>query len=122
MNFLAIDYGTKRIGLAYSVSGVISTLPPVSNNSELIANLKKVIANYHIDKVYIGVSEGDFADITRLFVDKLRPLLSIDIETVEESVSTIEADAIYKANRNKAKNYKQTIDSIAAAVILRRVL
>jgi len=27
MNLLSIDFGTKKIGVAYSVGGVISTLP-----------------------------------------------------------------------------------------------
>jgi RNase H-fold protein (predicted Holliday junction resolvase) len=49
-------------------------------------------------------------------------VLKLNIETVEESVSTIEAEQIYIQNGNKKKDYKKLIDSVAAAVILRRII
>lgn len=122
MNLLAIDYGTKTIGLAYSVNDIIFTLKPVKNDSSLISNLQKILKDYHIDKIYIGLSEGEFADQTRVFTNKLSTVLKLPIETVEEAVSTIEADVIFKKNKKNIKNYKKQIDSVAAAVILNRVL
>lgn len=122
MNYLAIDYGSKRIGLAYSTMGIISTLPPIPNNSDIFVALKKVVSDYSINHVYVGLSEGKFAKKTTMFVDKLSDMLELSIETVEESVSTIEAEGIFKSNKHLKKNYKQQIDSLAAAVILRRVI
>jgi len=121
MNYLAIDYGTKNIGLAISILGVITPIPAIKNDDLTIDNLKKIITTYKIDGVYVGVSEGKFADMTKIFVEKLRPMLKLNIETVEESVSTIEAQQIYIKNKKKKKDYKKLIDSVAAAVILRRV-
>lgn len=122
MNYLAIDFGTKRIGLAYSQDGIISTLPVVKNDPELIKNIKKVINEYHIDKIYVGISEGVFGDTTQKFVTYLGSMIRLPIDTVEEAVSTIEADAIFKKNKKSAKLYHQLIDSISAAVILNRVI
>lgn len=121
MNYLAIDYGTKNIGLAISTLDIISPIPAIKNDDHTIDNLKKIITEYKIDKVYVGVSEGQVATMTKAFVDKLRSMLQLNIETVEEAVSTIEAKQIYIQNKNKKKDYKKLIDSIAAAVILRRV-
>jgi len=122
MNYLAIDFGTKRIGLAYSQDGIISTLPAIKNDPELIKNIKKVINEYHIDKIYVGISEGVFGDTTQKFVTYLGSMIRLPIDTVEEAVSTIEADTIFKKNKKSAKSYHQLIDSISAAVILNRVI
>jgi RNase H-fold protein (predicted Holliday junction resolvase) len=59
---------------------------------------------------------------TMKFVSQLRSVIKLPIETVEESVSTIEATAIYKQNRLPRSHYRQRIDSVAAAVILNRVI
>ncbi|MDD4784957.1 MAG: Holliday junction resolvase RuvX [Candidatus Shapirobacteria bacterium] len=122
MNYLSIDYGTKNIGLAVSILGIITPIPAIKNDDKTIDNLQKIIIDYKIDGVYVGVSEGEFAKLIKNFVDKLRSVLKLNIETVEESVSTIEAEQIYIQNGNKKKDYKKLIDSVAAAVILRRII
>lgn len=122
MNILGIDFGLKRIGLAISVNGIIAPLEVIQNDSETLIYLKEIIKNNHVEKIYIGVSEGHVADKTMEFVDRIKTVINLPVETVEEAVSTIEADAIYLANKNKKSNYKKNIDSVAAAVILRRVI
>jgi len=122
MNLLSIDYGTKRIGLAIAVEGIIEPIPGIKNDSDIFKHLKTIIDQYKIAKIYVGLSEGPFAGITKKFVWELKNMLILPIETVEEAVTTIEAEQIYFANRNKKKNYKKNIDSVAAAVILRRVI
>lgn len=121
MNYLAIDYGTKNIGLAVSILGIITPIAGIKNDSHIFDNLKKIIFDYRIDSIYVGISEGGVAQLTKIFVDQLRSMLQLNIETVEEAVSTIEAQQIYIQNKNKKKDYKKLIDSVAAAVILRRV-
>lgn len=122
MNYLAIDYGTKRIGLAVSIMGIITPIPVIKNDQATIDNIKQVISDYKIDGIYVGISEGEVATLTKTFVEKLRGVLKLNIETVEEAVSTIEAQEIYIKNKNKKKDYKKLIDSVAAAVILRRIV
>lgn len=122
MNYLAIDYGSKRIGLAVAVEGIIEPINPINNDSYLFKNLEKIIADYQIEKIFVGISEGEFAKKTKIFVSELQNMVRLDIETTEEAVSTIEADKIFLTNHKKKKNYKKTIDSISAAVILRRVI
>ncbi|MBU3935690.1 Holliday junction resolvase RuvX [Patescibacteria group bacterium] len=121
MNLMALDYGSRRVGLAVSIKSIISPLKTLKNDRQLISSLKKEIDQYKIDKIYLGLSEGEFARLTLIFLKKLRKNIDLPIETVEESVSTIEADQIFKQNQNQKKGYKDKIDSIAAAVILRRV-
>lgn len=122
MNFLGIDYGTKRIGLAYSVNNIIFTLPMVKNDKIAPKIIADLIVEYDIEKIYVGMSEGKMADMTKKFVSKLSGMIKLPIETVEEAVSTIEADSIFDKSKKNIKNYQQQIDSVAAAVILNRVI
>lgn len=121
-NCLAIDYGTKNIGLAISTLGVISPLLVLENNPDIYKNIISVIHEYQISKVYVGMSKGKFALKTKHFVDKLSTMIKCSIETIEETVSTIEATQIYLNNKGKKKDYKQKIDAVSAAVILERAL
>jgi putative holliday junction resolvase len=122
MNCLSIDYGSKRIGIAISTSGIIEPFSVVKNDSNFLNYLKNIISENKIEKVFIGVSEGLFAKRTLEFAKFLRQNISFPIETVEEAVSTIEADQIFKTNKKSKKDYKNKIDAIAAAVILQRVI
>jgi len=122
MNSIAIDFGLKRIGLAIAISDIISPLSVVANDNNFFTYLQKVINEHNIKKIYIGVSEGEVAQKSIEFATKLKSMLQLPVETVEEAVSTIEANEIYLANKRKKKDYKKSIDSVAAAVILRRAL
>ena len=122
MNYLAIDYGSKRIGLTYSQQGIIFTLNQIKNDNQLFENLKNILDQYKIDKIFVGLSEGHFADITLNFVSERGNMVKLPIETVEESVSTLEAEALFKKNHKPTKKFQQDVDSIAAAIILNRVI
>lgn len=122
MNSLAIDFGTKRIGLAYSLNNIIFTLPMVKNDNDIFKKLSQIVIDYKINKIYVGLSEGKMQKITKSFVLKLSDMIKLPIETVEEAVSTIEADNLFLENKKKHKAYKKEIDSMAAAIILNRVI
>lgn len=122
MNFLAIDFGTKRIGLAYSLRNIIFTLPMVNNDNKIFEKISQIINENKIDKVYVGLSEGKISELTKKFIEKLSLVIKLPIETVEEAVSTIEADNLFLKNKKRVKNYQEQIDSMAAAIILNRVI
>ena len=105
MSILAIDYGTKKIGLAMTVNQIITTLPVIHNDDQLISNLLTIISHNHIEKIYVGVSQGSFAKQTQDFVSKLKSMLKLPIETVEEAVSTIEADEIFLKTAFPSRKY-----------------
>ncbi len=115
MNYLSLDYGTKRVGLAYTINNIIFTLPQIDNNDKLIIQIKKIITDYKINKIFVGMSQGKFALVTKSFVNKLKTATNIPIETVEEAVSTIEASKIRPKNSKK-------LDSVSAAIILNRAI
>lgn len=113
MNYLSIDYGTKRVGFAYTLNNIIFTLPQVDNDDKLFIKIKKIIIDHKINKIFVGLSQGQFALKTLDFINSLKNEISIPVETVEEAVSTIEAHKLKKT---------KSIDSIAAAIILNRAI
>ncbi|MCG2701548.1 Holliday junction resolvase RuvX [Candidatus Parcubacteria bacterium] len=108
MNYLAIDYGTKRIGTAISIMGVISPLKTFPNNTVFFNSLEKITNQNEIKKIFVGICQGSFAVQTKSFVAKLKLMLKLPVELVEESVSTIEADELYKQlNKKRYRSYRK---------------
>jgi putative transcription antitermination factor YqgF len=122
MNYLGIDFGTKTIGLAYSISGIVSTLPSIPNNENMYTKILDISSQLNIDGIYVGLSVGPIATKTLKFVNHLRNMVKLPIDTVEEAVTTIEAKQIYHQNGRSQKQLLHQIDSVAAAVILSRVI
>jgi len=122
MNALAIDFGLKRIGLAYTQNNIIFTLPRLPNDKNIFITIKKIVSDYRIEKIFVGLSEGGVATKTLEFIKKINNATNTPVETVEESVSTIEAGSIYKKSAKKKVDFKKNIDSFSAAVILGRAL
>jgi len=122
MNCLGIDFGTKRIGLAISINNIVWPLKTIINNDHVFQKIIEVIDENSIEKIYVGMCQGEMVNNINAFIDKLKDMIKLPIETVEEAVSTIEAEKIYLKNKNKKKEYKQKIDALAAAVILNRVI
>lgn len=122
MNCLGIDFGTKRIGLAISINNIVWPLKTIINNDHVFQNIIEVIDENNIEKIYVGMCQGEMVHNITKFIDNLKNMIKLPVETVEEAVSTIEAERIYIKNKNKKKEYKQKIDALAAAVILNRVI
>jgi putative transcription antitermination factor YqgF len=116
---LAIDYGTKRIGLALSFGSLADPLTIISNDQNSIAYICKIVDDYQVGKIIIGLSENETAEKTRTFTELLKRSLSIPIELYDETLST-------KAVRNKLeeahKSQQRRVDHLAAAEFLQEWL
>ena len=75
--------------------------------------ISNIIKTHTINKIFVGISEGKFASVTKEFVKNIKVSMAVPVETVEEAVSTIEAHKLKKTKR---------IDSVAAAIILNRAI
>jgi len=122
MNYLSIDFGTKFIGLAYSINGIIFTIKSIPNDSNATDTIHTLTKTHTIGKIYVGLSTGRVAKLTQNFIKDLLAVIKLPIETVEESVSTIEAGQLLIQSKSKKRNYKKLVDSVSAAVILQRVI
>lgn len=103
MNILAIDFGTKRIGLAWMQSGVDVVLPfgviADTSNKTRAKQLVDLIKEEKIDLLVVGLPVGvdgpkeNFNTArVRAFVEEIRREVTIPIEFVDEAFTSAEAD------------------------------
>jgi len=102
MNLLGIDYGKKKIGLAYAVLGVDLVLPlgQISGSDDEVKReqIYKIIQEKKINKVVVGLplglkgEENENTYRVREFVQKLASLSEVEIELIDERYSSLLAD------------------------------
>lgn len=125
---LAIDYGSKRIGIAITDPLNIFAYPLITltNDNKFFDNLKKILLQYKVVKILIGspLKENGEESVTsqsvNKFIEELKKNLQIEIELVDERYSSeIARQRIIESVVSKKKRRdKSLIDKNAAAVIL----
>ncbi len=126
MKYIAIDLGLKRIGLAYSAhKDLVTPLPAVirKNRDQASAEVKKVLKEWEVDAVVIGVplggsSEGEMKRRIAHFMN----LVDFDGKLFyqDEAGSSLEAESLMKGEIKYVRDGR--IDSISAMIILQRYL
>jgi len=118
MNILGVDYGRKRIGLAWMQTGLDVVLPFGLVDS--LDHLVKLIKKEKIDKVIFGLplclenmEENDNTRRIREFAHKVQEQTNIEIDFADERLTTAEA---------KEMGGNATLDEKAAMLILQTYL
>jgi putative Holliday junction resolvase len=129
---LALDFGSKNIGLAASdeLGVVVRPLPSIlnSNRRDLLRRLRAAIEENSIDALVIGLplnmdgSSGPSVQAVRRLVDFLRRQLPLPLWEVDERLSTVEAIEVWRSMNSRQRRKYRTVDSLAAAFILERFL
>ncbi len=127
--YLGIDYGTKRIGVAIS-DGLGLTARPlqVVAREELAGYLREVVEEYPIEGVVVGLPtglsghEGDSATGARTLAAELGTLLGVPVELVDERFTSRMAEKTLLESGMKRRRRKETVDKVAAAIILQTFL
>lgn len=131
MRILALDVGTKTIGVAVSDSEEkmalgVTTLARRSLAHDC-AEVKKLAASREARLVVVGWpltalgGEGKATERTQVFVDALRAALGEDVpvETFDERFTTTEATRLLSARGlTTRKQRRGAVDAVAAALIL----
>lgn len=104
MNILAIDYGTKRLGLAWSDTtlGVVLPFGLVENVSlqGKVKEMRALLQKEKIDKIVVGFPLGLKGEETKntervkKFVYELQKFTDIEIEYFDERFSSFGADSM----------------------------
>ncbi len=125
---LAIDYGTKRIGLAVTDPLKMFAIPfdTIPNDKHTLDKLKQIISEKNVVKIILGnpVKEnGEDSTISkdvRKFKSELEKKIDLAIELVDERYSSdIASKRILESVPSKKKRRnKSLVDKNAAAVIL----
>ena len=141
MNLLGIDYGHKRIGLAYADTSLGVAVPiPAAVQPTLEARLEQIAQDIKlrsIDKIVVGYpynmdgSVGDKAREVDEFIAKIEAAFGLPVERTDERLSSFQAENDFFAMSPKTKKsvaarkkHRRTgdIDSRACALFLREYL
>ncbi|MGA8830303.1 MAG: Holliday junction resolvase RuvX [Desulfomonilaceae bacterium] len=128
MRALALDMGSKRIGVAISdQSGIIAqALETIaSTNPERdLRRVLEIVSDYDVTEIVIGVpynmdgSEGRQVEKIRKFKDLISGNVTVPVYEWDERLTSVAAErALLEADMSRAKRRK-VIDKVAAALIL----
>ncbi len=125
MNILALDYGRKRIGVAWVDTGINVVLPlgVIENTGEAVfTKLADLIKKENADTVVIGLptgmdgSENENTKNIRAFGEKLEKSISTPIVFVDERFSSRQADAMGQGVSRDEKSAMVILDSYLESV------
>jgi putative Holliday junction resolvase len=128
MRVLAVDYGDARTGIAVSdllCSIVGSTTVIHSRNQEkTIAEIVTLVKEKEVGEIVVGLprnmdgSEGPRAELCREFASVLADATGVEIAMWDERRTTVEAHNILSQHNYHGKKRKDTVDAVAASLIL----
>ena len=132
MRILALDHGDRRIGVAMSdelqmIAHPVCYLSP-HPFADFVEKLRELMKEKEVELILIGMprnmdgSYGPAALKVQEFVAALKSAITIPVQTVDERLTTVQAQKFLRAGGTKSKNQRQRIDQTAAAIMLQSFL
>jgi len=130
MRYLAIDYGTKRTGLAICdpAETIASPLTVIQGQKELLKKIADVVKAENVEAIVLGLplnmddSEGFQTKLVLRFAEQLEQHLNVPIHFQDERLSSFSAEEKLASAEFTRGKRKKRIDAIAAAEILEAFL
>lgn len=129
---LGIDYGTKRVGVSLSdpmriISQGVGTL---DNDAGLLRKLKEIVEKEEVVLVVVGMpygadgGKGGKAIEVEDFILRLRGEVAVEIDTWDESYSSVNAQRAFidAGMKRKQRQQKHRVDEMAARLMLQEYL
>ena len=130
--FLAIDYGSKRVGLAMSdpTKKIAKAYKTITNDSvdALLSCIKNEIKINSVEKIILGLPIGmngkntSQTELVLKFNDMLKNFLSIPVVLEDERLTSLHAKKSLVFQGFKTTSNKENIDSTAAALLLQNYI
>ena len=128
MRIMGVDYGDARTGIAMSdllCSIVGSTAVIHSRRDEkTVAEIKKLIVENGVTEIVVGLpknmngTEGPRAEVCKAFAELLKTETGLPVTMWDERRTTVEAHNILSAHNYHGQKRKNTVDAVAASLIL----
>ncbi len=128
MKIMGIDYGDARTGVAISdlLCTIVGTTAVVNshNREKALADILRMAQENSVSTIVVGLprnmdgSEGPRAQLCREFADLLREKSGREVVMWDERRTTVEAHNILSQHNYHGKKRKNTVDAVAAALIL----
>jgi putative Holliday junction resolvase len=132
MRILALDPGTKRIGVAVSDELRMIATPlefiPAEPFSGFVERLKQILAEKEGGLIVVGMPrnmDGSYGPATqkvREFMDALKAQIAVPMRTWDERLTTTQANRYLIQASVRRQDRKQKVDKTAAAILLQSFL
>jgi putative Holliday junction resolvase len=129
---LALDLGEKRIGVAVSDALNIIAQPIGIIERKGIRNdlrkIRELAQEHNAGRVIVGLplnmdgTEGKSANLAIDFVNKVKKEIPIEVEMIDERLTTAQGERIFLEADISRKKRKKNLDKIAAQLILQNYL
>lgn len=128
MRILAVDPGSKRVGIAVSdPTGTIAqglTTVPAEPSESLASRLAEIARKQEAGRIVIGLprrmdgSYGPEAAASRRLATEVRQASGLPVELVDERLTTVAAErAMIEGGVRRARR-RETVDQVAATLLL----
>lgn len=128
MRIMAIDLGDARTGLAVSdAMGILCGEAWTMEEWDMERAAKRIAEaakERGVERLVLGLpknmdgTEGPRAEKSRMVAQRLTDATGLEVVLWDERRSSIEAHGILHANGRKEKKHRQTVDAVAASLIL----
>ena len=125
---MGVDYGDARTGIAISdlLCSIVGSTTVIHSrrDDKTIAEIQKLIADNMVGEIVCGLpknmdgSEGPRAEVCRAFAEKLKEATGLPVALWDERRTTVEAHNILSEHNYHGKKRKNTVDAVAASLIL----
>jgi len=132
MRVLALDHGTKRIGVAVSDELKVIATPrefiPAEPFAGFLARLKELVQEKEVELILVGMprnmdgSYGPAALKVQEFVTVLKETISQPIKMWDERLTSAQANRFLIAANVRRSQRRQKVDQTAAAILLQSYL
>jgi len=132
MRILAIDHGSKRIGIAVSDELKMIAQPlefiPAEPFAAFLARLSELIRDKEVESILVGLprnmdgSYGPAAQKVQDFVEALKGAVGVPIKMWDERLTSAQANRLLIQGNVRRDKRKEKVDAMAAAILLQSYL
>jgi putative Holliday junction resolvase len=130
---IGLDLGTRRIGVAVSdgtgtLASPHSVLERAKRRDDDHAAISALVAELGAERVVVGLpvslsgATGPAAQAAEEETAALAAMLAVPVESFDERLTTVAAHRSMAASGVKSRQRRQTVDAVAAAVMLQNWL
>jgi putative Holliday junction resolvase len=128
MKIMGVDYGDARTGIA--ISDLMCTIVgstyviPSRNREKAVADIVRLVKENTVGEIAVGLprnmdgSEGARAELCREFAAVLEEATGVKTVMWDERRTTVEAHNILSQHNYHGQKRKNTVDAVAASLIL----
>jgi putative Holliday junction resolvase len=132
VRILAIDHGTRRIGIAISDELKMIAQPlefiPAEPHEAFLNRLKELLREKEVELILVGMprnmdgSYGPAAAKVQEFIAALKSATAVPIKTWDERLTSVQANRFLIEGNLRREKRKGKVDQTAAAILLQSYL